>query len=167
MNSGPILIGIGSNLPGGGFASPAEACEAAVRALEEAGVPAAARSRWFESAPVPASDQPWYVNGVLLAGTALAPEDLLARLHAVEASFGRVRQVRNEARVIDLDLLAYGGLVREGPAPVLPHPRMHQRAFVLLPLLDVAPDWRHPATGTPLRDLVAALPPGQAIRPLA
>ncbi|HYC05513.1 MAG TPA: 2-amino-4-hydroxy-6-hydroxymethyldihydropteridine diphosphokinase [Azospirillaceae bacterium] len=164
---GPILVGVGSNLPGERFATPRAACEAAARALEEEGLRVTARSRWFESAPVPVSDQPWYVNGVLSVATALPPDDVLALLHRVEARFGRIRRERNEARVIDLDLLAYGSLLRDDPPPVLPHPRLHQRAFVLLPLQDVAPDWTHPRLGTGIAELVAALPPGQAIRPVA
>ncbi len=120
---GPILIGLGANLPGR-WGPPRATCEAAVAALEAEGLRVVRRSRWYESAPVPASDQPWYVNGVIAVETGLSPEALLALLHRVEARFGRERRTRNEARVIDLDLLAYGERVNDGPAPpLLPHPR--------------------------------------------
>lgn len=126
------------------------------------------RSRWFRTAPVPVSDQPWFVNGVIGVSTGLEPSDLLSLLHAVEADFGRTRMVRNEARILDLDLIAYDDLVTDGATPpALPHPRMHERAFVLLPLSDIAPDWRHPVTGTALPDLIAALPAEQRAEPKA
>lgn len=163
----PILIGLGSNLPGG-HGSPWQTCEAALAALVAEGLRIVRRSRWYESAPVPASDQPWYVNGVVAVETALAPAALLALLHRVEAAFGRERRVRNEARVLDLDLLAYGDIVRDGPAPpLLPHPRLAERAFVLLPLAEVAPDWVDPRSGRSVEALAAALPAGQTARPLA
>ncbi|HEV7370978.1 2-amino-4-hydroxy-6-hydroxymethyldihydropteridine diphosphokinase [Arenibaculum sp.] len=161
-----ILIGIGSNLAGGRFGGPREVCEEALRRLERGGVEVTARSRWYRTAPVPVSEQPWFVNAVVAVATSLGPAGLLEELHRIEAEFGRIRKVRNEARVLDLDLLAYGGLVRTGPAgPELPHPRLHERAFVLLPLRDVAPGWRHPATGETLEALIARLPPGQAAEP--
>jgi len=81
----------------------------------------------------------------------------------VERRFGRVRRDRNEPRVLDLDLLDYDGLVQRSGAAVLPHPRLHERAFVLLPLRDVAPQWRHPVLGRTVDELVAALPPGQQV----
>ena len=167
VSGGPILIGLGANLPSPEHGPPVATLEAAVAALAARGLAIRARSRWWESAPVPVSDQPWYVNGVASVTSALTPQDLLARLHEIEAEFGRVRGERNEARVLDLDLLAYGELVLAEPGGiVLPHPRLAERAFVLLPLAEVAPDWRHPATGLDIRHMLANLPPGQAVRPL-
>jgi 2-amino-4-hydroxy-6-hydroxymethyldihydropteridine diphosphokinase len=114
---------------------------------------------------VPTSDQPWYVIGVAAVATALEPVALLRLLHGVEAEFGRIRGARNEARLLDLDLLAYGDRRREGPEPpLLPHPRLADRAFVLLPLAEVAPDWRHPVSQETVRQLIARLPAGQKIR---
>jgi len=95
--------------------------------------------------------------------TGLAPAALLELLHRVERRFGRERRDRNEPRVLDLDLLDYDGLVEQGGATVLPHPRLHERAFVLLPLRDVAPHWRHPILGRTVDELVAALAPGQRV----
>jgi 2-amino-4-hydroxy-6-hydroxymethyldihydropteridine diphosphokinase len=165
--SSPILIAIGANLPSS-LGSPRQTCDAVLPELARRGIRVVARSRWYESAPVPLSDQPWFVNGVVAVETALTPEQLLAELHDIERSFGRVRREVNAARVIDLDLISYGDMVRAGPAaPVLPHPRLRDRAFVLLPLADIAPDWRHPATQERLSDMINALPSGQSIRPIA
>jgi 2-amino-4-hydroxy-6-hydroxymethyldihydropteridine diphosphokinase len=158
-----VLIGLGANLPSG-HGSPQETLERALEALAGPDVTVCAVSPWYESAPVPASDQPWFVNAVALLKTDLEPEALLARLHKIEQAFGRVRRERWEARVLDLDLLDYRGQVRAGTAPILPHPRLAERAFVLLPLADLVPEWRHPVTGELVRDLIAKLPPGQEIR---
>jgi 2-amino-4-hydroxy-6-hydroxymethyldihydropteridine diphosphokinase len=161
-----VLIAIGSNLPSPEFGAPRDTCEAALAALSHRGLRIVRRSRWFESAPVPLSDQPWFVNGVAVVETSLPPGDLLALLHETERRFGRERREVNAARILDLDLIAYGDLVRTDAPPLLPHPRLHERAFVLLPLADVAPDWRHPADGRTLPEMIRALPPEQSIRPL-
>ena len=87
-------------------------------------------------------------------------------LHQIESQFGRIRNLRNEARVLDIDLVDFGGMVTHRENLILPHPRMHERAFVLLPLRDVAPDWRHPVTRSDLGALIAALPDNQVIRPM-
>lgn len=162
-----IFIGVGANLPSA-YGSPRETCERAVQALAAAGLRIAARSRWYESAPVPMSGQPWYVNGVIAVETDAKPKELLALLHKVESAFGRVRRERNEARVLDLDLLAYDEMVLpEGlEGPILPHPRLQDRAFVLLPLAELAPHWRHPANGESIGDLIARLDPSQQTRVL-
>jgi 2-amino-4-hydroxy-6-hydroxymethyldihydropteridine diphosphokinase len=157
-----ILVAIGGNLPGPGGTTPLDTCRAAARALAEvAGARLEALSRWYETAPVPASDQPNYSNGVArlarAPGAELSPESLLATLQTIEARFGRRRGEANAARTLDLDLIDMDGLVRARPDPILPHPRAHLRAFVLLPLLDVAPDWVHPAIGETGRALLRAI----------
>lgn len=160
-----ILIGLGANLPSA-LGPPEATLAAALAALEAAGIRILARSRWYRSAPVPASDQPWFVNAVASLATALDPAALLQLLHHIEASFGRERRRRNEARPLDLDLLDYDGLVQDGEGgPILPHPRLHQRAFVLLPLAEIAPAWRHPRLGLTVAALIAALPPDQSAEP--
>jgi 2-amino-4-hydroxy-6-hydroxymethyldihydropteridine diphosphokinase len=166
--SDSIFIGLGANLSSPRHGSPQETLTAALDRLAAPGLRVAARSPWYRSAPVPVSDQPWFVNGVARVETELLPAALLAVLHRIETEFGRVRSVANAARIIDLDLIAYGDLVSAaGGVPVLPHPRMAGRAFVLLPLRDIAPGWRHPATGQSLAALIAALPPDQVAERIA
>ena len=101
---------------------------------------------------MPPSAQPSFVNGVALAETMLGPAALLATLHRIERRFGRMRRRRNEPRILDLDLIDYRGQVSEGSAarPVLPHPRVMERPFVLIPLREICPFWRHPVTGRPI-----------------
>lgn len=149
-----ILVGVGANLPSVA-GSPRATCDVALTHLGRLGVVITGRSPWYETAPVPASDQPWFVNGVVSVETALSPAGLLAALHLTEAAFGRLRTTANAARSLDLDLLAYRDLVRTDHAPFLPHPRLHERAFVLLPLRDLAPDWRHPVLGETAANLAA------------
>jgi len=158
-----ILIGLGANLPSA-YGEPPATLRAALDRLLAAGVRITGLSRFWRSAPVPASDQPWYVNAVAVVETDLPPESLLALLHQIEEEFGRVRSVVNAPRLIDLDLLAYGREVRTEGALLLPHPRMTERAFVLLPLSDIAPGWRHP-DGRELQALIEALDPDQLTRP--
>src|SRR5690349_1543465 len=162
-----ILIGLGANLESPEFGPPPKSLEAALRLIAERGPRIVARSRWYRSAPVPPSDQPWFVNGVAAVETVLEPVALLQVLHDVEARFGRVRRERNEARVLDLDLLAYDDRVSaEGETPVLPHPRLHERAFVLHPLSEIAPNWRHPLLGRTVASLIAELPSDAVAEPI-
>lgn len=153
-----IIVALGGNLSHEVYGAPRKVIEAAFEALEARGLRIAARSRLYESAPVPASDQPDFVNAAARVETPLPPRELLRLLHAVEAAFGRVRQTRNEARTLDLDLLAYHDLAVDADDLVLPHPRLHERAFVLLPLQDVAPGWRHPVLGKTVEAMIEALP---------
>lgn len=160
-----ILIAIGANLPSPAFGPPRATCEAALAELTRRSVSLVRVSPWYESEPVPASDQPWYVNGVAAVATSMSPEALLQTLHDIEEQFGRVRRQANEARIIDLDLLAYGGLINQEP-PVLPHPRMLDRVFVMRPLADIAPEWRHPVVGRSAAELAGVLAADQSIRRL-
>lgn len=154
-----VLVALGANLIHPKFGEPRQTLEAALIAMEHKGITIVRRSRWYRSAPMPASDQPWFVNGIVWVDTSLDPKALMALLHEVEADFDRVRGVRNAARTLDLDLVAYGRRVSaSGEEPELPHPRMAERSFVLLPLQEIAPDWRHPATGRTIEELVGALP---------
>lgn len=169
-----IVIGLGANLPTASHGGPRETLTAALARLEKAGVRIRARSSWYATAPVPASDQPDFINAVAAVATDLGPRQLLTLLHSIETEFGRVRTVRNAARGIDLDLLIYETLVSADQPPILPHPRMTERAFVLYPLaelLDMIPDpegmaWRLPGSNEPIGALLARLPPDQRIRRL-
>jgi 2-amino-4-hydroxy-6-hydroxymethyldihydropteridine diphosphokinase len=161
-----ILIGIGANLPGPDGTSPVATVRwAAVQLDCLPGLRLRALSRWYRTDPIPPSGQPPYVNAVALLAAKLPsaapdPADLLARLQAIEAQSGRVRGERNAARPLDLDIIAMGEageMVRIAPDPVLPHPRAHLRAFVLVPLLEVAPGWVHPLLRHPAKDLLRDL----------
>ncbi|MGC8468454.1 MAG: 2-amino-4-hydroxy-6-hydroxymethyldihydropteridine diphosphokinase [Acetobacteraceae bacterium] len=156
---GPIFIAIGANLPGPDGLPARQTCARAAAALGEiAGLALLRLSSWYATAPDPPSGQPDYVNGVAELAGAMAPAALLAHLMAIEAGFGRVRTVANAARTLDLDIVAMGALVRAAPDPVLPHPRAHLRAFVMVPLAELAPDWRHPLLGATAAAIAAGLP---------
>jgi 2-amino-4-hydroxy-6-hydroxymethyldihydropteridine diphosphokinase len=155
-------VGVGANLD-----QPQQQVEQGIAALH--GLPdtrVQARSSLYASAPVDAPG-PEYVNAVVALRTALAAASLLQALHAIEARSGRVRTTANAPRPLDLDLLLYGDLRSDDPALRLPHPRLHQRAFVLLPLLEITPEleveglgplalWLQRAQGQPIRRLQAA-----------
>lgn len=159
-----IFVAVGANLDtdeGG----PLDTCRNAIKSLETKGIMAVRTSSWYVTEPVPRSAQPEFINGILGIETAHDPRRLLRALHATEAEFGRERRFRNAARTLDLDLIDYRGRV-SGPGgwPRMPHPRMDDRAFVLVPLLEIAPDWRHPATGEPGSAMLARLPRARILR---
>lgn len=162
-----ILVALGANLPSR-FGSPAQTLYAALKAMAEAGIWPVQFSRVWKTAPVPYSDdQPWYHNAVAAVRTDLEPYELLRALLKIEEEFGRVRTVRNAPRLLDLDLIAYDDqIIRRGEELIVPHPRMHERAFVLMPMSDILDEWTHPENGAALDDLIEALPDGQDAVPL-
>jgi 2-amino-4-hydroxy-6-hydroxymethyldihydropteridine diphosphokinase len=142
---------LGSNL-----GNPTQTVEDAIEALAALrGSLLKAISSLFRTAPVGLSKQPDFINAVVALDTRLGPRELLDELFAVEARFGRQRSMKNAPRTLDLDLLLYGDTIMDDPALTLPHPRMHERAFVLAPLAEIAPDLVIPGRG-PVATLLAA-----------
>ena len=140
-----ILVALGAN-SNGPWGTPREAVEEALRQLDRGGIRLVRASQLLVTAPFGVTDQPDFVNAVAEVETALTPELLLERLHDIERLAGRVRALRWGPRTLDLDLIDYHGLIRAAPAPVLPHPGIPDRIFVLAPIAEIAPHWRHPQT---------------------
>jgi 2-amino-4-hydroxy-6-hydroxymethyldihydropteridine diphosphokinase len=158
-----ILIALGANLSSA-VGGPKQTLEAALAAIQSRDVGVEQVSRYYRSLAWPNPSDPPFVNAVARLKTNLSPAELLHLLHQVEAKFGRVRGEKNAPRTLDLDLIDYDGRIEEGEVD-LPHPRVATRAFVLMPLREVAPNWRHPVSGRAVSDLIAALPPA-GIEPL-
>jgi len=154
----PVIayLGLGANL-GDPERQLAEAL-ARLAAAEE--VEVLKVSGFYRNPPLGPPDQPWYVNAVAQVKTRLEPEELLRVLQKVEQDLGRVRGERWGPRIIDLDILLYDGLIMDGPELVLPHPEMHRRAFVLLPLAEIAPEAWHPGLEKTAGELLEQLPDG-------
>lgn len=193
LNKSCFLVALGANLPsdvGSNLRTPAETIRAALSDLGAHGLVLRAQSRLYATPCFPAGAGPDYVNAaaVLDAASGQTPADILAILHMLEAKYGRQRTQRWAGRVLDIDLLACGDQVlpdaathrfwRDMPPAdqarltpeelILPHPRLADRAFVLVPLVEVAPDWCHPVLGQTVQQMHDALDPADlaAVRPL-
>ena len=162
-----ILVGIGGNLENTRFGSPRDTLSAALVALQSERVTIRRRSGWYHTEPVPRSDQPWFINAVVSIATEIGANGLLTLLQGLEKRFGRIRGETNAARVLDLDVLDYNGEVMSTPLLVLPHPRLHERRFVLAPIAEIAPNWRHPILGLTATRLLSGLPSEQRIERLS
>lgn len=157
-----VVLGLGSNL-GDREAAIAQA----LARLDARGYRATQRSSLYLTEPVGGPPQDWFVNAVADGETALSPEALLEACLAVEQELGRVRREPNGPRTIDVDILLFGDLRLPGPAPVIPHPRLAERRFVLEPLAEILPERVHPVLGRTVRELLASCPDPSAVRRLA
>jgi 2-amino-4-hydroxy-6-hydroxymethyldihydropteridine diphosphokinase len=159
-----VIVALGSNLPGGYPNVPA-LLEAALEAFPAHGLTVVARSGWWRSAAWPDPAMPAYTNGVVIVETALSVRQALLQLHEIEAAFGRERHEVNAARTLDLDLIAHGRTVTGEGGVRVPHPRAHERRFVMGPLADVAPHWTHPVSHRTAADLAATATVGTDATP--
>jgi len=174
---GKAIVGLGANCPGP-WGTSSSAIAQALGEIERAHVTVAAVSPLYETEAVGNARQPAYVNAVALIDTTLSPEALLRVLKGIERRSGRRGGRPWGPRTLDIDIIDYDGLIRHwcgrtpdfrraGPRPlILPHPLAHERPFVLQPLVDVAPDWRHPALQRSAAELLRAMPKAGAGRVL-
>ena len=151
-----ILIALGANLPSP-VGSPAATLQHALGELDGKGVKIGRVSSFYETPAWPDPADPVFINAVAAVHTAFQPVELLMLLHGVETDLGRLRSAPNAPRTLDIDLIDYDGRVMEGRL-VLPHPRMTERSFVLVPMAEIAPDWCHPVSGQGIKELLAGLP---------
>lgn len=159
-----VIVALGCN-DKGPWADCREALEAALARFRCEGVDVIARSSWWSSAAWPDPTDPRFLNGVVLVRTDHDAHTLMAALGRIEDAFGRQRSVANAPRTLDLDLIAYGRLTGDLDGLILPHPRAHQRLFVMGPLAEIAPDWVEPVSGMRARRLADAATVGRDARP--
>ena len=159
------VVALGGNVAGN-YGSSEALLEAALARFAEAGLPILRRSSWWRSAAWPDPSDQEYRNGVVLVEARLSPQALIRTLFMLENEFGRMRSVRNAPRTLDLDLIAHGRIVSDDPELTLPHPRAHERLFVMGPLAQIAPEWRHPVLGRTAAELAASATVGLDATPL-
>ncbi len=153
-----VFLAFGANL-----GNPREQIKQSIMALNDHGVNVATRSSWFETEPVGMEDQPWFLNLVARASTSLDPHELLAVCQQVERQLGRVPSERFGPRHLDIDILLYGDECIESEELTIPHPRMRERQFVLVPLLEIAPDLEDPVLNQPYADILSRLDGGKKV----
>ena len=151
-----ILIALGSNLKSETYGDPIKNCHKAVELLEKR-FELEKVSNFYETEPIPKSNQAMYVNGVVSVKTNFLPKKILSELMNIEKIFKRVRHFKNESRVIDLDLLCFNDLISKDKHLQLPHPRMHLRRFVMQPLSDINKEWIHPLLNEKAKNILKKL----------
>lgn len=158
-----IYIGIGSNLNGKNNETPLQNCKKALVELKKE-VNICKISSWYKSEPIPVSNQPWFINGAIEISTNKSSLDLLEFILSIEKVFGRVREKKNEARILDLDIIDYKKkILYIKNKLIIPHPRMHERSFVLQPLSELNPKWMHPIKKKGIKELIRNLNDKQKI----
>ena len=151
-----ILIALGSNLKSETYGDPIKNCHKALEFLEKR-FELEKVSNFYETEPIPKSNQAMYVNGVVSVKTNFLPKKILSELMNIEKIFKRVRHFKNESRVIDLDLLCFNDLISKDKHLQLPHPRMHLRRFVMQPLCDINKEWMHPLLNEKAKNILKKL----------
>ncbi len=152
-----IIVAIGSNLESNVYGSSIDICNKSVELIRNHGVGVINQSSWYETAPIPASSQPNYINGVVSVQTQLSSEELLLLLLSIEKEMGRVRTSRNAARIIDLDLICYNDDIVRSKGLTLPHSKLSERVFVVKPISEIAPNWEHPVSGLMVNEILQKL----------
>jgi 2-amino-4-hydroxy-6-hydroxymethyldihydropteridine diphosphokinase len=156
-----VYLSLGSNL-----GDRAANLHAAIEKLADLGSVVAVSS-FYDTEPVELTAQPWFLNCAVKLDTEKMPRQLIAAILNLEESMGRQRKQQKGPRVIDVDILLFGTSVIEIPGLTVPHPKLHERRFVLEPLAELAPDARHPVFKRTMRELRDGLPPGQTVRRVA
>ena len=144
MQNKKIIIGIGGNLKSEEGAHPIKVAMNAISCFKDYSIKVTNQSSWYETEPIPKSDQPNFFNCIVIANTNLNELDVLKSLHEIEYKLGRKRRMVNEARIIDLDLIDYSNKILINKEIVIPHPRAHKRRFVMEPLAELDKTWIHP-----------------------
>ena len=155
--SNKIIIGVGGNINSDDGSHPIETCNKAISLFQKYSIKVKKQSKWYNSEPIPKSDQPNFFNCVVIASTKLNEYDVLKYLHKIEAEFGRRRNKINAPRSIDLDLIDYSNKVCKNNKLIIPHPRAHLRKFVMGPLAEINPDWIHPILKVNVLDILKKL----------
>jgi 2-amino-4-hydroxy-6-hydroxymethyldihydropteridine diphosphokinase len=153
-----VYLSLGSNL-----GDREDNLRTAIEKLRDIGNPIAVSS-FYETEPVEVGAQPWFLNCAVKLDTEKMPRQLIAALLSIEQEMGRQRKQQKGPRTIDIDILLFGSSILEIPSLTIPHPKLHQRRFVLEPLAEIAPDTRHPVFKRTIRELRDALPSGQTVR---
>ena len=157
MHNQKIIIGIGGNIKSEDGDHPIKIAMKAIRYLKDYSINITDQSSWYETEPIPKSDQPNFFNCIVFAKTLLNELDVLKSLHEIEYRLGRRRTLVNEARVIDLDLIDYSNKILRNKEIIIPHPRAHQRRFVMEPLAELDKNWIHPILKIKIKKILAQL----------
>ena len=157
MQNKKIIIGIGGNINSEDGSHPIKVAIKAIRYFKEYSIDAIRQSSWYETEPIPKSNQPNFFNCIVFANTILNELDVLKSLHEIEYKLGRRRTSVNEARVIDLDLIDYSNKIFKNKEIIVPHPRAHQRRFVMEPLAELDKNWVHPILKTNIKKILKKL----------